>query len=124
MIGLKAKLIAGAIVFAIISGLLLKDHFTVKRLNKARQDLAVAEARVTALEDARKLDTRIALELNTFRQQQTSSLHEFGEALRKSKITREIRYVDSKGQESVCTVRDPAEYQRLFNQAVREAASP
>jgi hypothetical protein len=110
--------IYGAIALA-FAGLLVKDHFLTKRLNKARQELAVASAQVQALEIAAKKDARIADELATFRTQQTVSLRQFDETLRKSKVTREIRY-----ENGTCVVRDPALYRRLFNEASSSPASP
>jgi hypothetical protein len=117
MIPLRLYIYAG-IALAFV-GLLVNDHFKTKRLNKAKQELALATAQVGALEIAAKKDTRIADELATFRAQQSVSFRQFDETLRTSKVTREIRY-----ENGTCVVRDPALYRKLFNDAYSEAPGP
>jgi hypothetical protein len=90
-----------------------------KRVANLKQENALFEAQVQALEDARKRDNEIANALNTFREQQRADIKAFDQTLRNSKVTREVKY-----ESGTCVVRDPALYRRLFDQAVGENPGP
>lgn len=94
-------------------------YIQTKRVANLKQENALFEAQVSALEDARKRDTEIANALNTFREQQRADIKAFDQTLRNSKVTREVKY-----ESGTCVVRDPALYRRLFDQAVGENPGP
>lgn len=62
MIPLSWKLIAAAVVVAIIGGLITVQHFTQKKLNATRHELASANATIEAERKARAHELKIAKE--------------------------------------------------------------
>ena len=105
-----------ALAFALACGGL---YIQSKRVANLKQENAVFEAQVSALEDARKRDNKTADELKAIRADQAKSFKKFDERLRTTNVTREVRY-----ETGVCVERDPATYRGLFNEAVGEDPSP
>jgi hypothetical protein len=65
MFGLQAKLICGAIVLALIGGLLAHDHYQTKRANREAARANQAEANYTALQEAQKHEREISQKAST-----------------------------------------------------------